>query len=75
MTTSLHRVSPMLPGQYSVRRGGTVALACPCCGRTTILDYPYRVAQTGDVRPAWLCEACNWSGELQLVDYAEEVVT
>lgn len=74
MPTSLHRVQPMLPGQYSVRHTGSVALACPSCGMVSVLDWPYRVAQTGTVAPAWLCSVCDWSGEIKLIDYAEAVV-
>lgn len=77
MTADLRRVQPLAPGEYSVRRRGgaeSVAVACPCCGAVRGLDWPYRVAQTGDVQPEWLCDVCGWSGELRLVDFAEELV-
>lgn len=70
----LSRVPPMLPGQYTKRSTGTVALACPCCAFVTVLDWPYRVGASGVVAPKWLCAVCNWSGDVQLVDYAEAVV-
>ena len=77
--TDLRRVQAMQASEYSVRRRGaaeSVAVACPCCGGVRGLDWPYMVApQTGDVRPSWLCDVCGWTGELRLVDYAEEVVT
>lgn len=71
----LRRVQPMQAGEYSVRRGGHVAIACPSCGTVSKLDWPYRVSQLGAVAPAWQCIYCSWSGELKLVDYAEAVLT
>lgn len=74
MTIAVRRVPPMLPGQYSKRGSGTVALACPCCGVISLLDYPFRISDSGVVAPRWLCERCNWTDELQLVDFKEETV-
>lgn len=70
----IRRVAPMQPGEYSIRRGGRVALACPCCGVVVPVDWPYKISETGVVLPAWLCLQCNWSGVIKLTDYAEEVV-
>jgi hypothetical protein len=75
VTVKLSRVPPMLPGQYSKRASGTVAVACPCCAMVTVLDHPYRISDAGIVTPSWLCSVCNWGGVLELVDFAEAVIT
>lgn len=72
--TEIRRVQPMAAGEYSVRQGGSVAIACPCCGFVWHLDWPYRVSNEGTVRPKWLCERCNWTGDIKLVDYGEAVL-
>lgn len=72
--TDLHRVPPMLPGQFSIRQGGAVWISCPCCNAVSPLDWPYQISKAGTVTPRWLCVTCNWSGDLHLVDYGEEVV-
>lgn len=71
----LRRVQPMRPGEYSLRSSGSVAFACPCCAMVTTLDHPYRISDGGIVAPEWLCKVCNWGGPLELVDYAEQVLT
>lgn len=70
----LRRVPEMRQGEYSKRASGTVAIACPVCAFVSVLDYPFRISNTGVVAPRWLCSVCNWTGDLQLVDWGEETV-